>query len=123
MTLNEAITKADNLKPNQYKYPEKVSWISDVDGMIYNELVKHRESDELVEWSPYTDETDVSTELLAKEPFAELYIFYIHAKVDYFNGEFTRYANNMQSFNDKYQAFTNNYVRTHMPLGVKKFKV
>lgn len=123
MTLNEAIAKADNLKPNNYKYPQKVQWISDIDGMIFHELIENRVSDEEISWEAYSEESDPSQVLLAEDPYSEMYIFYIGAKIDYYNGEYTRYANYMQSFNDKYQAYADYYVRNHMPKGVRKFKV
>lgn len=123
MTLQEAITKADDLKPNQYKYPVKVGWISDIDGTIWNEIISHREHDPQMHWDPYGENTDPSIKLLAEDPYSELYIYYICAMVDWYNGEFTRYANSRQAFNDKYQAYADWYNREHPTTEVKIFKL
>lgn len=123
MTLQEAITKADNLKPNNYKFPQKVDWISDVDGMIFHEIIENHENPEELDWHPYSEDSDASIRLLADDPYSELYIFYVCAKIDFYNGEYTRYANHMQSFNDKYQAFADYYNRTNKSNKMHKFRL
>lgn len=123
MTLNEAITKLDSLKPNQYDYPDKVCWISDVDGRIYKEIILKHENPDEISWEPYTRETTPSLELLAYEPYTDLYIAYMAAQVDNYNGEFTRYNNDIQQFNDLYQAFADDYNKNNKTAGVHKFSL
>ncbi len=43
MTISEAIGAIDRLRPNQYSREEKVSWLSDLDGQIYTEILQRRQ--------------------------------------------------------------------------------
>ena len=122
MTLNEAIAKVDTLKPNQYLYPEKVAWISDVDGRIYRDLItKHENPDELTWDGPYHEDSSTGLVLLAYEPYTDLYIYYMMAMIDQYNGEFTRYSNDMEQFNNTYQAFADDYIRNNKSVMNHKF--
>lgn len=121
MTINEAITRLDSLKPNGYSIPEKIGWLSIVDGMIKNNIIDTHEGGEGVTFSEYNDETPLDTELLVKAPYDELYISFLSSKVDYYNGEYAKYNNNIVRYNDTLVAYSNFYTRTHMPKG-KKFK-
>ncbi len=110
MTLQEAIAKIDDLKPNQYKVPHKISWISDIDGRVYHEIIKKHKDYECEncadkEWSPYDENTDMSLKLLIDDPYSNIYLHYMAAMIDYWNGEFTRYNNDIQLFNDEFQSY------------------
>ena len=65
----------------------------------------------------YNDDTPLDTELVVKAPYDELYISFLASKIDFFNGEFVRYNNNIVRFNDTMTAYGNHYNRTHMPKG------
>ena len=123
MTLQEAIAKIDDLKPNQYKHPHKIGWISDLDGRIYNEVIKHFKNIDEIEWTPYDENTNPSLVLLVPDPYAEIYIYYLAAKIDWFNGEYTRYNNDMSMFNDAYQAYADEYRKTHESAGINKLRL
>ena len=118
MTIQEAIARIDDLKPNAYDVPHKMSWLSEVDGKIYNEVISYHDDD--TTWQPYDVTT---TELIAKEPYSELYIYYMAAMIDYWNGDTQRYNNDMQMFNDAYRGFTDNYIKKHKSTGYRKFKL
>ena len=40
MTIDEAIIRADRLRPNPYTREEKIGWLSALDGMIVEEVLK-----------------------------------------------------------------------------------
>lgn len=117
MTISEAITKIDSLKPNGYSQTDKISWLSLADGMIKNNIIDTHEGGEGVTFNGYDDDTPLDTELIVKAPYDELYVSWLSSKIDYFNGEYTKYNNNITRFNDTYSAYTNHYNRTHMPKG------
>lgn len=55
MTLQEAIDRVDRSKPNKFTFDEKVKWISELDGMLYLELLRTHhlsrdEHDHIREW-------------------------------------------------------------------------
>ena len=117
MTIKEAIDGINALKPNDYTNEEKISWLSTIDGLIYRNLVKTHENDDGIEFVPYTSETDLDTELIAYEPYCELYLLWLESKIDYYNSEQVKYNNAVTRFNDIYTKFGNDYNRNHMPLG------
>lgn len=56
---------------------------------------------------------DMSTTLLVDDAYADLYVDYIFAQIDYNNQELDRYSNSMFMFNSKYADYKNFYNRTH----------
>ena len=46
-----------------------------------------------------------------------MYISWLEAKIDYFNGEYAKYNNSITRYNDTYAAYANDYNRNHMPKG------
>ena len=49
MTAGEAIHRVDELEPNQFSDAQKLRWLSNHDGQIYEELVKTH-ADHYQEW-------------------------------------------------------------------------
>ena len=121
MTISEAITTIDAIKPNQYSRSDKIRWLATLDGLIKAEIIDTHESDVETVFTPYDDNTDPNTELLVPAPYDEIYIHWLEAQIDYTNGEYDKYENSNTMFNTSYTAYANHYNRTHMPLG-KKFK-
>lgn len=117
MTINEAITRVDTLKPNGFEQSDKIAWLSIVDGMIKNNIIDTHEGGEDITFNGYNDETSLDTELIVKAPYDELYISWLASKMDFHNGEFARYNNNIVRYNDTLTAYSNHYNRTHMPKG------
>lgn len=118
MTLNECIQRADNLKPNGYSKHDKTIWISNLDMIVFNEVIATHE-DGIDSFTGYTDETDLSTELLVPAPYDEMYLSYIFAQIDAANNEFDLYNNDMIRFNEQFSRFRNEYNSRHMPYGVR----
>ena len=91
MTIIEAITHVDTVKPNSYGQTEKIKWLSDIDGMIKAEVIDTHEGGEDISFSGYTDETDLNTKLLAPAPYDKLYTHYLEMQIDYANNEYGKY--------------------------------
>lgn len=115
MTISEAITMVDSLKPNGYSQTDKIGWLSLADGMIKANIIDTHEGGESVIFNGYDDSTPVDTELIVKAPYDELYISWLSSKIDFYNGEYAKYNNNIIRYNDALMAFGNHYNRTHMP--------
>ena len=120
MTIIEAINKLDDLKHNTYTQSNKVEWLSRLDAMVKKFILDTHEGEE-VTFNGYDDSTDTSTELLVPAPFDEVYLLWMEAQIDYYNGEYEKYNNSIDMFNTSYNSYQNYYNRTHMPKG-KKFK-
>lgn len=121
MTIMDAINRIDNLKPNRYDLVEKIKWLSTLDKRIMCDIVSRYEGSEDVVHNGYTEESALTTELLAHAPHDEIYLYWLEAQIDYWNGEYSKYNNSIEMFNTAFKAFATHYNRTHMPRG-KKFK-
>ena len=117
MTISEALTKIDSLKPNGYSQTDKIGWLSLADGTIKNNIIDTHEGGEDITFNGYDDDTPLDTELIVKAPYDELYLSWLASKIDFYNGEYARYNNNITRYNDAITAYKNYYNRTHMPKG------
>lgn len=114
MTIIEAINHIDELKPNGYSQPDKIRWLSRLDGRVKEEIIDTHEGAEDTAFSGYTDETPPDTELLIPHPYDDVYGLWLEAQIDYANGEYTRYNNSISAFNYAYQVYERFYNRQHM---------
>lgn len=117
MTILEALTQFDSLKQNTYQEDDKVRWLSRLDTMVKVHLIDTHEGGEGVTFTGYDENTDPETKLLVEEPFAEIYLRWLEAQVDYANAEIGRYNNSMDMFITAWNAYRNYYNQTHMPKG------
>ncbi len=118
MTLIEAIGRVDAVKPNSYSQTQKTAWLSDLDGIIKNNIIDTHEGGE-VTFSGYSESTSLDTVLLVSAPYEEIYIHWLESKIDYANGEYGKYNNSSIAFNDIFSEFKRYYKRMHMPKGAK----
>lgn len=116
MTIKKAIDKADRLRPNQYSEIEKVEWLSHFDKRVFQEVLLMAEENQGMEFAGYDENTNIETELLIDDVYADTYIEYLIAKYDYFNREMGMYNNSAVMFNNSYQEYKNWYRSTHMPV-------
>ena len=121
MTIIEAINRIDMLKPNNYSQPDKIAWLSTLDGIIKKEIIDTHEGSENVTFVGYNSDTALDTILIVPEPYDDIYIKWLEAQIDYANADTKRYANSMIMYNTAYSAFERYYNRTNMPKG-KTFK-
>lgn len=121
MTISEAISRANTVKPNTYSDLDKIRWLSTLDGIIKEHIIDTHEGGEDIVFKGYDENTNPDTELLVPAPHDHIYIHWLEAQIDYANDEYDRYENTMEMYNNAYSAFSKYYNRTHMPIG-KKFK-
>lgn len=115
MTVREAITQVDKLKPNKFTMEDKVQWLSDIDGIIVRELLDtHEDSPVEGEFHGYSIE-DMDAELIVPSPYNVLYRWYLESQIDLGNMEIQKYNNTKTLFNNAYTTYTDHYNRTHMP--------
>ena len=121
MTIIEAISLTDDVKPNSYSQTEKIKWLSRLDGIIKSEIIDTHEGGEKVTFKEYDDSVDLGTQLLVPHPYDEIYIRYLEMQMDYANNEYGKYNNSRAMYTMAYDAYAKYYNRTHMPIR-KKFK-
>jgi hypothetical protein len=119
MTIKECIDIVDNMKPNQYSAKDKVMWLSFIDEIIINEVLKTHEGYDgrYDEFSGYTEEK-LSVPLVVPSPYDRLYTAYLKMKIDGENGETARYNNSATEFNAYMMEYRKYYNKIHMPLNV-----
>ena len=94
MKAIEAIALADALLPNGFDTELKLSWLCELEGMIYRELLSWHEN------APTPPESlSEESELLVGAPYNGLYVDYLCAKIHLHNAEFEWYSNAMMRFN------------------------
>lgn len=115
MTLVNAIEDFDRSRSNSVELNQKIKWISELDGKINEEYLLNRGGSEFL---PYTIETSGETKLKAPESFSEIYSLYMNMKLDYFNGEITRFNNSAMLFNRIYKEM-GDAINRQTPVSVK----
>lgn len=119
MTIMDALYRIDELKPNSYSQPEKIKWLSSLDGVIKSEIIDTHEGGEDIVFSGYGEDADLSIVLLVPAPYDDIYLKWLEAMIDYTNGEYGKYNNSLTAYNDAYDLYQRHYNRTHMPKGTK----
>lgn len=115
MTIQTAIDMIDTLKPNMVPHHQKVAWLSDLDGLIWREVILTHEGAPNIEFEGYNQDTSPGTTLLAPEPYTDIYQHYMASKMDTANRETGEYAKDMALFNNAWQTLCDYWNRTHMP--------
>lgn len=115
MTINEAISKLRDIKPTQFANDVLVGWLSELEQKVWLEnICWHEDVVGTPPW-PYHPEQDLDTRLLIPEPYSVVYIRYLEAQIDRYNGDSVRYANSMTMFNVALSEYTDWFNRRHMP--------
>lgn len=113
MTIAHAIARFDTLYPNTYAYAEKLRWLSELDGMIAQDVFGAYEHTGHGVFTGYTIYTDKQTALLVPFPYDDIYVKYLAAQCDCANSDSVRYQNSSVIFNTAYNEFVNHFNRTH----------
>lgn len=113
MTIGEIIKAADRTKPNDFPLSQKVRWIAELDGQIALNIMMMSIED--VKQFRYTED-DEDVEPLVEFPHDNIYEQYMAAKIDYANGEYSKYQNSSAMFNALYQDFLRWFANTYDPV-------
>ena len=117
MTIQEALDLADQLKPNMMSEPVKIKFLSEIEGMIHEEIVLRHVHTAAEEAKPFYDsDTDRGTVLIVPAPYDMLYVYWLMAQIDHMNLEMEKYNNDRALFENAYQQMADWWNRTRMPL-------
>lgn len=131
MQIDEIIARVDSLEPNQYDKETKLSWISQLDGKIFAEIILTHDGApaRLLEHSNKDDDTGQliympyesgNEEPIAGPPYGEdMYCYYLEAMIALHNMETSKYNQQMLAYNNAYTEFSNWYNRTHRPCAAR----
>lgn len=101
ITLSKLIASVDKNKVNAYSDEQKTEWVNKLEGMVQLEI-QRKDIDELIR---YNWDDDKFTELIIPYPYADIYVYYLYAMIDYENREIGSYNNNMSMFNEAYSQY------------------
>lgn len=122
MTISDAITMVDALRPNQYSKDMKIRWLSRLDGMIWQEVIRAHEGGAET-FDGYSSEELESKEMLVAAPYDEdVYNNYLQAMIDRENGEAGKYSQSITLFNAAFVRWRNWYNREHMAKDAGTFR-
>lgn len=122
MTISDAITMVDALRPNQYSKDMKARWLSRLDGMIWQEVIRAHEGGGET-FDGYSSADLESKEMLVAAPYDEdVYNNYLQAMIDRENGEAGKYSQSITLFNAAFVRWRNWYNREHMAKDAGTFR-
>ena len=100
MTLIQAIQEFDELCRNEVTIEQKIKWISELDEKISSDYLEVRGYET---FDGYSGRCSLDVELKAPAEYREIYSIYLNMKLDYMNGEITRFNNSAMIFNRLYK--------------------
>ena len=116
MTIQEALDQLDEMKPNMMSPKLKVKYLTEIEQLIWDEIVmKHEQAEEPGEKPVYTEDSDPGTVLIIPDPYSSVYLYWLMTKVDIQNQEDARYNIDRQHFENAYDTMSDWFTREHMP--------
>lgn len=100
MTVNDAISKVKDRKPNAYSDESLVDWLNECEAMVQREIML-TVPDEIIQYD-YPD--DLDKELILPRPYDALYVSYIKMMIEYTQEEYNAYNNTNVMYQTQYQA-------------------
>ena len=116
MTVKELISLIDELKPNNYSLQRKMEWLNQIEGQIFEKVIKTHANPNGITFEKYDFDLDGDKELIATGIYESLYRYFIEGQIDYSNQEINKYNNSAAMFNEEYSNYVKAYRREHMPL-------
>ena len=113
MTFGEIINCVDDYKDNGFHERTKLRWLTELDGKVAADvmLMGIEEIREL----PHTYPEAKQCEPLVGYPHEDIYTLWLEAKIDYANGEYGKYQNTMEMFNEAYGNFKRWFASVYQP--------
>lgn len=122
MTIIEAITQIDSLKPNTYSTKQKIYWLSQLESMVKRLVIDAHEGGEKIPFDGFREDVDQQTELFMPEPFSMAYIYWLEAQIHYANEDIDMYNSAILMFNSSFSEYKADYKRNHVSKGTGRFR-
>lgn len=111
-TVGQIISMVDEIRPNAFSSAVKVAWLNEVEGRIQSEVLLMGPE----EVKTYVWETDQNTQVLVHPPYDNLYGLYLAAMIDFGNGEYNKYQNDMAMFNEALGGYIRWFAANYEPV-------
>ena len=103
MTLNQAIQRADELRPNSLEHEIKADWVRELEGQVAGFM-----------GLPFEDAGD-DAPLLMQAPFDNIYYLYLAAMIDFAQQDSDLYYNDSVLFNASMNRAKSCYISQNLP--------
>lgn len=113
MKVGDVIERVDAVKPNAFDSLVKVEWLNALEGRIAADVLLLAPAE--IGQLRYRWPEDRDTELLLAPPHDDIYGLWLQAKIDEANGEYNKYQNTMQIYNEHYGNFVRWFAGTWDP--------
>lgn len=101
MTAGEVISSTTENKPSSVKDTQMLKWLNELEHMIAEKIYN----------DPLTEDITEETELSVGVPYEELYELFLRLKIDFANGDYDSYNNELAMYNALYDEFAKAYKR------------
>ena len=113
-TIQEIIERVDDTKINAFTQKTKLAWIGELDGKIAADVMLM--SIDEIRMLEYKYPDSLEAEPLVGYPHQDVYVYWLEAKIDYANGEYNKYQNSMEMYNQHYGNFVRWFASTYEPV-------
>lgn len=114
MTVNAAVRRADELRPNTVSDEQKAAWLLDLDGQLAEMFGVD---------APEHTWPEKDAVLLMPAPYEEIYQLYLICKIDYYQQEMSLYANDLVFYQSALAEAKAWYRRHHAPESNQNWRV
>lgn len=119
MTVQEAITKTNDLKSNEYDEETLTKWLTDMENDCIDSIFNKAEG---LDFPKVDYEYGNDDELMIPDPYSMVYVYFLCAMIDYWTQEDT-YNNSIVMYNNALQQFKNYFRRENRPKRRKKVHI
>lgn len=112
-TIQQIIDRVDDARPNAFTTEQKLAWISELDGKIALDVMLMSITE--ARMLEYAYPENLTSEPLVTYPHESIYDQWLGAKIDFENGEYTKYQNSMEQFNAHYGNFVRWFAAAYEP--------
>ena len=105
MTVEKLLELTDSARPNELCDDVKLRWIGDIEGRVQCEL--HKVSPDKVTLPVGSDDT-----LTVPDAYAELYLLYLTAMIEFTAGNYAAYSTINREFETAFARYARHVIRT-----------
>ena len=116
MTIQNIKDKLQFRKQTVIDTDRLIEFVNTVEWKIKQEIIDVHEGSESYPFQGYASTDVACTQLIAPEPYSELYVFFVMSQISLAENNIASFNNEMALFNQYYSDFAAYYTRNNMPL-------
>jgi hypothetical protein len=121
MTLGQLIAEIETVKPHQFPKETITRWLTEVENTAVEQIFNRVDGVD-IHFEKFDYDMDHEKELQIPDHFADVYMTYVSAKIDYANREFGGYNNAVSMYQAAFDELAAYWKRTHKPKTMPKMR-